>query len=777
MRVLIIFFCFFIFLPLGRGQISFSKRMSNSDDYHVFNLEVDDSLNISLLLYDPVLHSLNFYYAYMAFPYNEVKAYRIFKPGVLFSFPLNFLIKSDYLVSQHYLGWGGNLSGNGIFYMDTALQTYWMYYKPYFRQGFFSQLSSGDLFILNGIGDSGAPYSQNVVEAFVMSLSGSTLLKQGLKFLIDGQEEYEFQVEEIVVDESTDNIYALLAYMGSGVAGETGSVLVVLDGQINVLSTVRILDEHYEHLRLSPDGESIYLLGEYSEELLPGVNGGALVAAFSSNLDLLWSKVFYAEYFDYKRASLNVNSLGQVFLAYSTDGAFPTILARLDDEGHVEQQLGYPFYEPLVRVMTDGSLVLASNQGFDQSGNTFDQILLVKTDADGTISGCDVFSTCLLSDDFSLVLGEVEVDTVAIEDMEPLSVIVEPWQFIFSPSCEVPLAPSPEFSFPDTLCIGACAATEGTYNANAHGVNWVLAGPNGIEEEAEGVLSFSFCFDTPGLYELAQTIWFLGCPYTYSRQVFILDELEGDVFPEGILCEKPPYSLSANATRSLVSYAWSDGSEGEFLEVDSSGVYWLEASDGYCFMRDTVMLTFWQDLLVQGEPLLLPLDTSLCERYLPYTLQPWSPYVNSFWLDGLQEGTDFEIGNEGTYIVSADVLGCVVQDTFSLAVNDCTAHIYVPSVFSPNGDGVNDVFSPLGLVRNGASSDFDFEEFRGIRLQIYDRWGGLIYEDKDAPFEWGGRGADGVQLLSSGVFVYVFEYWNILANQAERIAGEVLLVR
>ncbi len=768
---LLLFPLFFMVALSATAQPAFTRQMDNADDYIAFNLAVDEVSDIALLMYDPVLHSSNLYYAYLAPPYEEVKAYRMFKPGLVFSFPLNFLIGDDYLISQHTFGWGGDLSGSGVFYMDTSLQNYWMYYKHYYGQGFFDQFASGDILVFNGIVGNSATYSSNSVEAFVLSQEGNFLFQQGLEFFIDGFT-YSVFVEEIEIDKQSDMVYALLTFSGSG-GSPLGSILLVLDSSLNVLSSVRIPDYRYHELSVSAENNRIYLLGEYEDEPIPGLDGGALVAAFDLNLNLQWSKLYYAEHFDYKTTSLNVKSDGLPILAYSTEGNFPTILANLDENGLVGQQTGYPFYEPIVRVMSDGALALVSN-----FGQNFEQIAFVKTDSEGNLDACDVFSTCLLSEDLPLTLADVEVDTFSVTPMEEVVVVVQPWQFIFEDGCEVPPAPSPVFSFPDTLCVGECAGVEDTHNADAHGVAWLLSGPDGVLEEQEGYLYFSYCFDQPGVYELTQTVWFLGCPYSHTRQVVVLDELSGSIMPEGILCEEPPVSLSANASRPLTDYSWSDGSSGSELQAVESGFYWLEAGDGYCEFRDTVEITFLQDLLTEGEALLLPEDSSLCQRFFPYELKPYSPYTNTFLLPAVSttEADSFSLWSPGEYEVVADVFGCEVKDTFSLSINDCTAHVYMPSAFSPDGDGINDVFSPAGLLAEPSSSDGLFKEFSGIRLQIYDRWGNLLFSTEERPFVWNGRDALD-RKAPPGVYVYVFDYLNLLAGETERLSGEVHLIR
>ena len=54
-------------------------------------------------------------------------------------------------------------------------------------------------------------------------------------------------------------------------------------------------------------------------------------------------------------------------------------------------------------------------------------------------------------------------------------------------------------------------------------------------------------------------------------------------------------------------------------------------------------------------------------------------------------------------------------------------HIYIPSAFTPNGDGVNDTFGVKG------------EGIRNYHFYIYDRWGVVIFESTNPKLQWDGK--------------------------------------
>ncbi|MCX7606246.1 MAG: PKD domain-containing protein [Bacteroidia bacterium] len=97
-------------------------------------------------------------------------------------------------------------------------------------------------------------------------------------------------------------------------------------------------------------------------------------------------------------------------------------------------------------------------------------------------------------------------------------------------------------------------------------------------------------------------------------------------------------------------------------------------------------------------------------------------------------------------VVYIDQEGCV--DTFRYALDSDLAisrALFIPNVFSPNGDGINDVFRILG-------SPECIQE-----LIIYDRWGTELYSTRVAPFQWDGRTRAG-ERLPEGAYVYLIRF-------------------
>lgn len=97
------------------------------------------------------------------------------------------------------------------------------------------------------------------------------------------------------------------------------------------------------------------------------------------------------------------------------------------------------------------------------------------------------------------------------------------------------------------------------------------------------------------------------------------------------------------------------------------------------------------------------------------------------------------------YLTLTDENGCKVNAIINIFVNKET-DLYIPNVFSPNGDQLNDLFELFSTDKNLKLKTY----------QIFDRWGELIYSQKEQNLSTY-RPWDGVfknRSMNPGVFVY-----------------------
>ena len=95
--------------------------------------------------------------------------------------------------------------------------------------------------------------------------------------------------------------------------------------------------------------------------------------------------------------------------------------------------------------------------------------------------------------------------------------------------------------------------------------------------------------------------------------------------------------------------------------------------------------------------------------------------------------------------------------------------IYIPNVFSPTGDGVNDFFIAYGNVA----------AVRIKTMKVFDRWGGLVFSGENLPLGGDRVGWDGRvnnKALDAGVYVYFFVI-EFVDGEEILFKGDVTLMR
>jgi len=169
-----------------------------------------------------------------------------------------------------------------------------------------------------------------------------------------------------------------------------------------------------------------------------------------------------------------------------------------------------------------------------------------------------------------------------------------------------------------------------------------------------------------------------------------------------------------------------------YLGYSQAGIYWdtLTTLDGCDSVRELHLQTM--------NPITNTVQASICEQVLTDYSQP-GIYIDTFIS---VEGCD-------------SVVRYVIDD----------AGLYIPNVFSPNDDGINDVFTVY---------PYPAEELKVEYFAIFDRFGDMVYETKKWPILWLGKDRNG-KLFQPSVFAYVLIY---LCGD-ERIVehGDVTLVK
>ncbi len=116
------------------------------------------------------------------------------------------------------------------------------------------------------------------------------------------------------------------------------------------------------------------------------------------------------------------------------------------------------------------------------------------------------------------------------------------------------------------------------------------------------------------------------------------------------------------------------------------------------------------------------------------------------------------------YVVSAqDSAGNYIppEKLMRVCIDNCE-YYELPNVFTPNGDGINDLFKP-----------YPYKFVEKINMTIYNRWGNAVFKTENPDINWDGRDFKTGKPVSDGVYYYVCDvYENRLSGlQVRNIAG------
>ena len=133
-------------------------------------------------------------------------------------------------------------------------------------------------------------------------------------------------------------------------------------------------------------------------------------------------------------------------------------------------------------------------------------------------------------------------------------------------------------------------------------------------------------------------------------------------------------------------------------------------------------------------------------------------------------GADFtqsfpDLGNYEFIHYAYNAFGCIDSSFFSIEVREGLIY-YVPNAFTPDGDEFNNVFQPV------FTSGFDPTNYH---LQLFDRWGELIFESYDHQVGWDGTYHG--KLAMTGTYTWTITFKDLYLDKRYELVGTVTLMR
>ena len=278
------------------------------------------------------------------------------------------------------------------------------------------------------------------------------------------------------------------------------------------------------------------------------------------------------------------------------------------------------------------------------------------------------------------------------------------------------------------------------YNFNSISHN-ELAGNSYLWDFGDGTSSteknITHQFASVGIYNVRLTVSNSTCTTTYSQTIVVEAPLSVSIAPEPVFCLGDSILIQASGA---YSYRWSDGSTGNTLLIKQSGNYFVE---GYSLNGCTTTIPIIArnypsyNYTINTDKTTISKNNPTIELWsndIPFSIYYWDFGDNTFSY-GRSLSHSYAITQDRYYDINLTVTnphGCIEHATKRI----WTSVSFIPNTFTPNGDGINDIFMP------------------GWMIQIFNRNGILLYEGTEG---WDGRYKG--QLVANDTYFYtIFDY-------------------
>lgn len=309
-------------------------------------------------------------------------------------------------------------------------------------------------------------------------------------------------------------------------------------------------------------------------------------------------------------------------------------------------------------------------------------------------------------------------------------------------SVYITIYPRINFSLPDTsVCSGTPLILDPGIGNSNYGYNW-SPGSNLSSPQSE-ITGFLALNPGPGNLNFTYSLQIDSAGIVCSADTFdivVFPLPDYDLTPDSTFyCENSDVTLDAGAGFS--AYNWSNGITTQLNTVSTSGWYYSIIDDANgcsnidsIYVSEILLPVFDLDTaqICEGDSVFFFVNSNIGDSYLwengSTDTLIWINAPGNYWL---------EVTNQcGSSIDSATV---IMQPSLN--------NVQLPNVFTPNGDGINDEYLIPALA--------DAESFR---IDIYNRWGRLLFSTSDFNEVWKGEGDNGT--VVGGTYFVVLTYLN-----------------
>jgi len=330
----------------------------------------------------------------------------------------------------------------------------------------------------------------------------------------------------------------------------------------------------------------------------------------------------------------------------------------------------------------------------------------------------------------------------------------------------------------DAICFNECSGTAiaipsgGTSSTGLYSIEWSGGAAGGANQ-----LRDSLCL---GFYT-AKVTDNVGCVDSIMFEIGQPEPMDMSVLGRGALCKDSCNARITISSPDALEYTYNGGID---WEVDSIGFVCPDTiatvgirNEFGCEIYDSLTLDNPEPFLANFN--INPNPTTVKNPVISFQdVSRPGPVAKTLFLYGDPAFAEsdsrlsqyrFPADTAGEYLItliSENVNGCIDTTSKVLVINDDLLW-FIPNSFSPNGDGINDIWKPVGTTIDLTS----------YSCKIYDRWGRLVFQTADIDQGWNGANMDSEYFADTDIYTYVLEVTSATTEDKYELTGFITIVR
>lgn len=241
--------------------------------------------------------------------------------------------------------------------------------------------------------------------------------------------------------------------------------------------------------------------------------------------------------------------------------------------------------------------------------------------------------------------------------------------------------------------------------------NQLIASDVFLANDILGTHKIKACYDT------------MGYTFCDSLNLMVVEKPSSNLPKTLVFCSNAPQEVCPVISPTTSSFSWWDNSNIPCKTFNQQGTYTLALNNQGCLKTDTLItsvLPIPQFKVFQNDTPCLDGNHYTLLQIMPDTFKS---YV---WQPSGEMQSNLNINDTSSHTVTVTANNLCSHTISYKPMNNCKMFLFVPTAFSPNQNGTNDVFKIQGHY------------IQNLEMNIYNRWGEKIFETNDINQGWDG---------------------------------------